>query len=101
MPDHFARHDLGEYERETLFGNALLDAAPIVGPGDREETLKKRAVRRARTEKTKIRKTGKGKAKTPPTSRPVQLSLLSLPPLPKAEPLVRGRGWKKNWLTLC
>jgi hypothetical protein len=101
MPDHFARHDLGEYERETLFGNALLDAAPIVGPGDREETLKKRAVRRAQTEKTKIRHEGKGKAKTPPTDRPVQLSLLTLPPLSKAEPLVRGRGWKKNWLTLC
>lgn len=101
MPDHFARHDLGEYDRETLFANALLDAAPIIGPGDREETMKKRAVRRPQVVKPKTRQTGKGKAETPLRSRPVQFSLLDLPPVPEKKPLVRGRGWKKNWLTLC
>lgn len=105
MADFFARNDLDEYQRETVFANALMDAAPIIGPGDREETLKKRAVRRPQAEKPNMRHEGKGKTKNEPSATPATktawLSLLDLPDEPQAEPWVKPRGWKKNWLTLC
>ena len=104
MRDPFNRNDLSEYDREVLFGNCLLDAAPLIGPGDREETLAKRAIRREETRKTKTRPQGKPKQKTQPRrpqAKARQLSLLDLPPVPEQKPLVQGRGWKKNWLTLC
>ena len=101
IADAYARNDLGEYEREAIFANCLIDAAPVIGPGDREETLKKRAARRPQATKQKTRQTGKAKTPKAARGRTVQLSLLALPALPEPAPLVRGRGWKKNWLTLC
>ena len=102
MRDVYARNDLGEYDRETLFANCLLDAVPLVGPGDREETLAKRAARRSQeARKTKRRPKGKARPQKPRKTKPRQLSLLDLKPEPKKESLVKARGWKKNWLTLC
>ena len=104
MRDMYARNDLGEYEREVVFSNCLLDAAPLIGPGDREETLAKRARRCEEARKQKTRPLGKVEKKTPPRrtqAKARQLSLLDLPPLPETKPLAKGRGWKKHWLTLC
>lgn len=108
MRDPFARHDLDEYSRQAMFANAPLDAAPQIGPGDREETLAKRAARRAPragagARKTRMQPGRKGCAKKARKTRPRQLSLLDLPTekVKQPEPLVKGRGWKKNWLTLC
>lgn len=101
MRDPFARRDHDAYTEEQLFANAPLDAAPIIGPGDKEETLAKRAARRSQeARKTKRRKT-KARIQKPRKTKPGQLSLLDLKPEPKKESLVKVRGWKKNWLTLC
>ncbi|WP_458400050.1 hypothetical protein [Mailhella sp.] len=102
MRDPYARSDLDPYTAEQLFANAPLDAAPIIGPGDREETLAKRAARRGpERRKAKTRPKGRARRKTPRKAKPRQLSLLELPAEKKAESLVKRRGWKKNWLTLC
>lgn len=102
MRDPYNRNDLCEYDRETLFSNCLLDAAPLISPGDKEETLAKRAARRSQeARKTKRRPKTKARIQKPRKTKPRQLSLLDLKPEPKKESLVKARGWKKNWLTLC
>lgn len=83
--DPWSRHDLDDYTEEEIWANALMGAAPVVLPGDREETMAKRTA----------------PPPTRPKPRPVQwLSMLDAPAEEKSKPK-QGRGWKKSWLTLC